>query len=345
MHVLVTGNQGYIGAVMVRVLQEHGHTVTGLDSGYFKDCILGQPPADVPTVYKDIRDVTSQDLEGIEAVVHLAALSNDPLGNVDETWTYDINYTASTRLAELAREAGIERFIYASSCSMYGVSNEGMLTEDNAFNPLTPYARSKVKTEEAIFGLANDHFSPISMRNATAYGFSPRLRADIVLNNLVAWAYTTGKIRILSDGTPWRPIVHIEDISRATAALLSAPRELVHNQAFNVGRNSENYQVRDLAEIVKTVMPECQIEYAPDGSPDPRSYRVDFSKLEALPGYDPQWDALRGARELYDAYRAAGLTRADFEGRRYVRLRHLQHLIDNGLLDANLRWQQPEAHS
>jgi nucleoside-diphosphate-sugar epimerase len=342
MRVLLTGHNGYIGSVMTPTLQAAGHEVLGLDTYFFERCSLGENGQEVVgSLRKDIRDATAADLEGFDAVVHLAALCNDPLGDMNPGWTYDINHAASVHLARLAREAGVKRFLYASSCSLYGAADEqAILTEDAPFNPLTPYAISKVRTEEDISRLADESFSPVFMRNATAYGVSPRLRADIVLNNLVGWAYTTGKVRILSDGRPWRPIVHIEDISNAFAAALVAPREAIHNQAFNVGVDGENYQVRELAEIVEQTVPDCSVEYAGQGGPDPRNYRVDFSKLtRTLTGFQPKWNARRGARELYDAYRRAGLTAEEFQGRKFTRLKQLSYLLDAGRLDDTLRWK------
>lgn len=341
MRILLTGHSGYIGTVMSAKLQDAGHDVTGLDTNFFEDCILGSIRHVVPTLKKDIRDIEVSDLQGYDAIIHLAALSNDPLGDIKKDWTYDINLHATIRIAQLARDAGVQRFLYASSCSMYGAGKgDDLLTEDSPLLPITPYAESKVRAEEGLEKLANSEFSPIFLRNATAYGYSPRLRADIVLNNLTAWAYTTGKIRILSDGTPWRPIVHIEDISQAFILSLTSPREIIHNQAFNVGANSENYRVRDLAEIVKKTVPDAEVEYAGKSSFDPRNYRVDFAKIsKILPGFKTQWNALRGAQQLYKAYKDNNLTKADFEGRKYIRLNQLKHLLDSDLLDENLRWK------
>jgi nucleoside-diphosphate-sugar epimerase len=340
MRVLITGHDGYIGAVMVPVMQAAGHEVVGLDTGFFEDCGTGVDYNGFAAARKDIRDVTPEDLQGVEAVIHLAALCNDPLGNLNADWTHDINHRASLQLAEMSREAGVRRFLYASSCSMYGAAGDGLINEEAPLHPLTPYAVSKVNAERDISALATDDFSPVFMRNATAYGMSPRLRADVVLNNLVCWAYTTGKIRIMSDGTPWRPIVHIEDISRAFAAALVAPQEAIHNQAFNVGANEENYQVRDLAEIVRETVPGCSVEYAEGGGPDPRSYRVDFGKLtEMLPGFQPKWNARRGAQELYDAVRAVQLTEDEFQNRKFTRLVQFKYLLDTGRLDETLRWR------
>jgi nucleoside-diphosphate-sugar epimerase len=339
MRVLVTGHDGYIGSVMLDVLQAAGHEVFGLDTYYFADCGDGKPKT-IPALRKDLRDLQTSDLRDVDAIVHLAALCNDPLGDLNPEWTYDINHSASCRLALLAKEAGVARYIYASSCSMYGKTDDNMITEDAALQPLTPYAVSKVRTEEDVSKMADADFSPVFMRNATAYGWSPRLRADVVLNNLICWAHTTGKVRIMSDGSPWRPIVHIEDISRAVAAALVAPRESIHNQAINVGVNDENYQVRDLAEIVRETVPGCEVEYAANGGPDPRSYRVSFDKLtRLLPDFSPAWDARRGAKELYDGVRRIGLTLEDFQGRRFTRLPQFKHLLDTGLLDNTLRWR------
>jgi len=343
MRVLVTGHNGYIGSVMAPLLKLLGHDVVGLDTFYFEDCGFGEETDWIPSLRRDIRDLGVKDLEGFEAVVHLAALCNDPLGDLNSDWTYDINYAASVRLAELAREAGVRRFLYASSCSMYGAAGEDVLSEEAPLRPITPYATSKVRTEESVVKLADASFSPVFMRNATAYGVSPRLRADVVLNNLVCWAHTTGRIRIMSDGTPWRPIVHVQDIARAFAAALVAPREAIHNQAFNVGSNGENYQVMELAEIVRATVPGCKVEFGPDAGPDPRSYRVDFTKLgRALPEFRPQWNASFGAKDLYGALQQVALSYADFQGRKYIRLTQFKHLLDNGQLDPTLRWTRPE---
>jgi nucleoside-diphosphate-sugar epimerase len=342
MRVLVTGHNGYIGTVLTPILLAEGYEVVGLDSDLFENSTFGAPPVTVPTIRKDVRDVQAADLEGIDAVMHLAGLSNDPLGNLDPDLTYEINYRASARLAALAKEVGIQRFIFSSSCSTYGAAGDDMIDESATFNPVTPYGESKVLAERDIAVLADDSFSPTFLRNATAYGVSPRLRFDLVLNNLVAWAITTGLIYMKSDGTPWRPIVHIEDISRAFIAALKAPRERVHNQAFNIGRSTENYRIRELAEIVQEVVPNCRIEYAPDAGPDKRCYRVDCGKVtRELPEFQPQWDARRGAQELYDAYRKVDLRVEDFEGPRYKRIDHLKQLISSSRIDSTLRWREP----
>ncbi len=287
----------------------------------------------------DIRDVQPEHLEGFDAVVHLAALSNDPLGDLDRGLTIAINYEATLGVARAAKEAGVRRFVFASSCSMYGASDSGDPVDESApLKPLTAYAESKVRSEEALADLATADFAPVSMRNATAYGASPRLRLDIVLNNLVGWALTTGAVRILSDGTPWRPVVHVEDIARATVAVLEAPEDVVRGRAFNIGRDDENYQVRDLAELARRAVGDCKVEFGGSGDPDPRSYRVDFSKFrEAFPAAQLTWTAEAGARELVDAYRAAGMTYEDFDGHRFTRLKHLRELRSRGELDAELR--------
>jgi nucleoside-diphosphate-sugar epimerase len=340
MRVLLTGHKGYIGSVLTKMLLAEGHQVVGLDSDLFAECTFEEPPVEVPSFHKDLRDVQVSDLKGIDAVMHLAGLSNDPLGNLNPDLTYEINYHASVRLAQMAKEAGVARYIFSSSCSTYGAAGDRILDETAEFNPVTPYGRSKVLVEQEVAKLASPEFSPTYLRNATAYGVSPRLRFDLVLNNLVAWAFTTGRVYIKSDGSPWRPIVHIADISRAFCAVLTAPRQEIHNQAFNVGRSEENYQIRDLGEIVKETVPNCKIEYATDAGPDKRCYRADFSRIaRVVPGFQPQWTARKGAQELYQAYQRVGLRLQDFEGPRYQRISHIQELLASGRLDANLRWQ------
>ncbi len=338
--VMVTGHLGYLGSVMVPILLSGGYEVVGLDTCYYDGCDLGDLPLEVPMIRKDIRDIAFKDLEGFDAVVHLAALCNDPIGDLNPELTLDINHRASVKLARLAKDAGVRRFLFASSCSMYGAAGDDLLTEQAPLKPITAYAESKARTEQDVSKLADRSFSPTFMRNATAYGASPRLRADVVLNNLTCWAFTTGKIRILSDGTPWRPIVHVEDIALAVAAVLAAPRGSVHNQAFNVGSNGDNYQVRELAETVREVMPSCEIEYAGKASPDPRNYRVDFSKISKLvPSFKPNWNARLGVQQLRDAFRRFGMKSEDFQGRRFTRLLQLRFLLGSGRLEPSLRWR------
>jgi nucleoside-diphosphate-sugar epimerase len=346
MKVLLTGHQGYIGAVAAPLLQSAGHEVVGLDTALFAGCDFGNPPQSIPEIRKDLRDLSRQDLKGFDAVVHLAALSNDPLGNLDAQLTYDINHHASVTLAKLAKEAGVTRFVFASSCSTYGSAGDDFLTETASLHPVTAYGESKVLVEQALGLLADDTFSPTSMRNATAYGVSPRLRLDIVLNDLVASAFTTGRIFIKSDGTPWRPIVHIRDIIGAVVEVLDAPREAIHNEVFNVGRNDENFRIRELAAIVGEVVPGCRIEYALGGGPDLRCYRVNFDKItRVLPAFRPQWTARKGAEELFAAYRSAGLTGADVEQGRYIRLSEIRRLQEAGRLNNLLHWTNQPAET
>ena len=339
MRVLITGHHGYIGAVLLRRLAGIGYEVVGLDSDFFvKNRFFGEV-VETHSLTKDLRDIDLDDLRGFDAVLHLAALSNDPLGDLNPQLTHEINYRASMRLARLAKQAGISRFVFSSSCSMYGAAGSEILDENARFNPVTPYAESKVLVEQELPSLADSNFSPVCLRNTTAYGVSPFMRFDVVLNNLVAWAYTTGRVLIQSDGTPWRPLIHIEDICRAFIAVLEAPREAIHNQAFNVGITEENYQVRDLAALVQAIVPGCKIEYSANGGPDPRSYRVNFNKIKnTLPGFRPEWNIRRGAQEVYAACREVKLTLEEFEGHQYKRITHIQRLLAEGLLDAQLRW-------
>jgi nucleoside-diphosphate-sugar epimerase len=341
MKVLMTGHKGYIGSVMAPMFQRAGHTVVGLDNYLFHNCTFGECPPEIPARRIDLRDVGRADLEGFDAVVHLAALSNDPLGNFNPESTFDINHRASVRLAELAKEAGVPRFLYASSCSLYGVAGDQPVTEEAAFNPVTPYGESKVRVERDLLGMADDDFSPSYLRNATAYGVSPCLRVDLVVNSLVGYAYTTEEVLIQSDGSPWRPLVHVQDICRAFLAGMQAPRELIHNQAFNVGRSEENYRIRDIAEMVREVVPGSVVKYAAGGGPDLRCYRVDCGKIaRLLPEFRPQWTVRKGIEELYDAYQRYGLTAFDFMGTKYLRIKRIKELQSEGLLDGSLRWRK-----
>jgi nucleoside-diphosphate-sugar epimerase len=342
MRVLITGHLGFIGPAMVAAFKGSGHHVTGLDIGYFYECkVAGRavPPPDAQII-KDVRDVEASDFDGIDAVVHLAALSNDPMGALRPELTYDINLNASVRTAELAKQAGVGRFVFASSCSIYGAAANSAeaLDETAPFNPVSAYAVSKVKTEEALRALADDGFSPVYLRNATAYGVSGRTRLDLVLNNLMAYAHATGQIRVMSDGSPWRPLVHIEDISLAALCAVEAPREAVHNQAFNIGRNDANYQVREIAEMVKSVAPDAELVITGETGGDPRSYRVNFSKAHnQLPGFRPKWTLRDGAIELDRWIRDGGLDGGPFDGRRFIRLKQLQHLMQTRAVDDELR--------
>jgi len=338
MRILVTGHLGYIGVEMVPFLRRAGHEVVGLDTGFFDGCDFGGAPDEVERLDVDLRDVRPAHLEGFDAVAHLAALSNDPLGDLNPDITYAINHRASVQLAQAAKAARVPRYVFSSSCSLYGAGGDAPLDENAAFNPVTAYGESKVKTEQDVAPLADDSFTPVYLRNATAYGVSRRLRADIVVNNLVGYAVTTGKVMLMSDGTPWRPLVHIEDISRAFLAAIEAPREAVHNQAFNVGRSAENFRIREVANLVAEVVPGCEVAFAAGASPDLRNYRVDFHKAEdRLPGYQPRWTLREGIEELYQAYKGQGLTREEFLGPRFYRLKTIRGLQERGVLDADLR--------
>ena len=338
MKVLVTGQLGYIGVEMVPALRAAGHEVVGLDTGFYNECDFIAPPDEVPNLDVDLRDVTADHLQGIDAVMHMAALSNDPLGDLDSKTTYDINLHASVRLAEAAKQAGVKRFLFSSSCSLYGAGGDGFLDENAAFNPVTPYGESKIRVEQALDKLADDKFSPTYMRNATAYGVSRRLRADIVVNNLVGHAITTGKVLMQSDGSPWRPLVHIGDIIQGFLSVLSAPRDAVHNQAFNIGRTTENYQIRQVANLVAEVVPNCEVSFASGATADIRDYRVSFAKAETkLPGYKPRWTVRTGIEELYEAYKRSGLTKEIWQGPKYYRLKTVRGLQERGVLDAELR--------
>jgi nucleoside-diphosphate-sugar epimerase len=343
MKVLVTGSQGYIGTILVPILIQKGHEVIGLDTDYYKRCTFG---AEVPKnefIKIDIRDIQREYIKGFDAIIHLAGLSNDPLGDYRPELTKDINEKASVRLAMLAKEAGIKRFLFASSCSNYGSAGSDFLDEEAPFNPVTPYGISKVQVEAALSEMADDDFSPTYLRASTAYGLSPRLRFDLVANNLTAWAFTTGKVYLKSDGTPWRPIVHVEDIALAYIAVLHAPRDVVHNEAFNVGTTTENYQIKEIAEIVQDIVPNCKVDYAPDAGPDKRCYRVNCDKIaRCLHEFKPQWTARRGIEQLYTEYKKVGLTLDEFEGPKYMRIAHIKSLIDKKQLSENLRWKESD---
>lgn len=348
MRVLLTGHEGYIGTVLAERLREAGHEVVGLDTGYFADCVLGPAPQPIPALRLDLRDITPEPLAGFDAVMHLAALCNDPLGNLNPDLTYEVNHRSSVRLAEAARAAGVSRFLFSSSCSLYGSGHgdsddpedKPFLDESAAFAPVTPYGESKILAEQGIAPLADDDFSPIFLRNATAYGFSPRLRGDIVVNDLTATALLTGEVKLLSDGRAWRPLIHIEDISAAFIALLEAPREVVHGKAYNIAQTGENYLIRDVAEIVAGVVPDSRVSIAGNASTDKRDYRVSGDLVASeVPSFKPQWTVRAGAEQLLEAYQRYGLTQELFQ-RNFLRIRRIQELTEARRIDSDLRWTE-----
>lgn len=341
MNILVTGNNGYIGSILTELLLRKGYDVTGFDTNYFKECEFNKFHFEIKQINKDIRNVSMEDLKNVDAIIHLAALSNDPLGEFNSELTYDINYHATLKLASLAKKLGIIRFLYASSCSIYGIAKKEEVTEESTLAPITAYAISKVKSEKALSSMADSKFSPVFLRPATAYGIAPMLRCDIVLNNLVGWAYTTGKIHIMSDGTPWRPVVHVEDLANAFIACLETPIEVVHNEAFNIGQKKENYQIRDMVDIVKKVIPNCEIEYTHEHGSDSRTYKVNFDKISTkLKGhFFPKWNAEKGVVQLYNAFKKHGLTYKKFIGTKYIRINRLKKLVKNKKINKNLFWK------
>lgn len=339
--VLVTGHDGYIGTVLVPILQDAGLDVVGLDSGLFHDCAFGTEPESPPAINMDIRDVGADEMRGFDAVVHLAAISNDPLGDLNPDATMAINHRATISLARAAKAAGVARFVFSSSCSLYGAQGDEYIDESASFNPVTPYGESKVRSEVELSALADDDFSPTLLRNATAYGVSPRLRGDLVVNNLTGFAFATGKVFLKSDGSSWRPLVHIEDISRAALSVLAADREVIHDQAFNVGATAENYQIRDVAQLVSEIVPNSEVTLSDEAFNDPRNYRVTCDKLAtALPSAQPTWTVRKGIEELYEAFGRSGLTVEDLEGERYMRIRHVMSMVGQGRLDTELRWTE-----
>lgn len=343
MKVLVTGNNGYIGTIMVPMLQAEGFEVEGLDSDLFKGCVFGDSSvtgaiSNISYMKKDIRDLERSDIVGFDAIIHLCALSNDPLGNLNPRMTYEINHEASVRLAELAKSVGVGRFVFSSSCSVYGASTKPIVNELSEPKPVTPYAESKVLAERDILKLANSDFTTTVLRSSTAYGLSPMLRFDLVVNNFIAWSFTKGIVLLKSDGSAWRPFVHIQDISRAFIAVLHAPQDVVSGQIFNVGRNDQNFKIREVAEIAKQTVPNSEIQYVEGAEPDERSYRVEFDKIAAsLPEFKPQWTVPMGAKQLYEAYKKVGLLVEEFEGSRYRRITHLENSLKNGEVDSSLR--------
>lgn len=343
MKVLVTGHDGYIGTRMVPRLLSAGHEVVGLDTGLFSDCQFGGEVSQIPSLFSDVRDVRPEQLETFDAIIHLAALSNDPLGDLDPELTIDINYGGTMTVARAAKEAGVKRFLYSSSCIVYGKKGDEILDESADFAPVTAYGKSKVLSENHLTSLADDNFSPVFLRNATAYGYSPRLRGDLVVNNLTAYAYASGKVLLKSDGTPWRPLIHVEDISQAFQLALEAPIDKIHNQAFNVCATSESYQIRDVAQIVQECVEGSVVEFAPDAGPDIRNYRVNGDKIAAVLGFSPDWDVRKGVLEVLDSYVKNRLTVEMLHSSNLMRIQHIREQLAAGKLQADLRWTEREA--
>jgi nucleoside-diphosphate-sugar epimerase len=342
--ILITGHEGYIGSIMAPWLRNQDYDVVGLDTGYFSACTLVPNLAEIPTIRKDLREVSAKDLAGFDAVIHLAALSNDPIGNLNEVWTREINGDGAFRLAQCAKQAGVPRFIFSSSCIMYGMSEAAVVDENAPLAPQTEYARSKVDAEMALRRLADDRFSPTFCRNGTVYGLSPRMRFDTVLNNLMGSAFTTGRVEVHSDGTPWRPVLHVRDVARAFQAVLEAPREAVHNEAFNMGADGLNYQIRELGQIAAETVAGCEFAMAPQPGADQRTYKTDFAKFKrTFPTFEFRWTARDGAQELLTAFNRIGLTHGQFTDKRFTRLSWLRHLLDSGSVDESLRWTEVAA--
>jgi len=337
--IIVTGCNGFIGPLLINLLLEKGYEVLGIDINYFDEsCNFYAPDyKNITVLKKDMRNIEAKDLEGAYAICHLAALSNDPMGELDEQLTFDINHLASVRIAKLAKEVGVKKFIYSSSCSSYGVAGDEAIDETAALNPVTAYAKSKVFSERDIMPLGDENFCVTFLRNATAYGISPKLRVDLVVNNLVGWAVTQKKIKIMSDGSPWRPLVHAQDIGRAFVAMVEADASIINKQAYNVGANSENYRVREVAALVKEVMPDCEVVITGEHGGDSRTYRVNFDKIyRDVPGFQPKWTLKEGIRDIYEKYSALGLSSNDFDSKKYIRLKQLLYLIDTHAVDSKL---------